>query len=101
MAYHEVTEYSSDPPASILPLPQNHEIAEQPQTSQAASEISSKTVASPHSTPSNATSLHNKVKSDTKSSTPKSKSVTRVESTVVTRKIHHENNTPFEYDFDY
>jgi hypothetical protein len=97
MAYHEVSEYSSDPPANILPPPEKLE--EQPQGfAQAASAISSKTVVSPP------TLSHNQESTTSKSvaSSPKSGSVTtRIESTIVTRRIHHENKSPIEYDFDY
>jgi len=120
MAYHEVTEYSSDPPASVLPLPRPHQLnhnannnnghplgthsgpLHQSGSSPVSSSVShdeKKSSSSPSSTSSNPSTSST---TDESKSKPSSGSVTRVESKVISVKFHEENKSPpVEYDFDY
>jgi hypothetical protein len=104
MAYHEVTEYSSDPPASVLPDPrpqhQNNEghhhgqgPLHQSGSSPVSSSVSQDKKHEISSSPSAAI--------PTSPESPKPKSVTRVESKIVSMQFHEENKSPVEYDFDY
>jgi len=130
MAYHEVTEYSSDAPKRVLPQdekkvqvagtslsvgPSRSAVTPSANTMNAAASTSASTsiiVRDPVSSGSKhalsndgdffsqrtGPAASDQLKSNSKN---KPKSITRVESTLVSRKVIHENNVPFSYDFDY